>query len=51
MWILLLTVEVALDTDTCAKDSLDEDCEKQISGGPDDIFTTSVDQYKKKAGL
>ena len=51
MWILLLTVEMALATDTCAKDSLDEDCGKHISGGPDDIFTTTADQFKKKAGL
>ena len=49
-WILLLTVEVALAADTCAKDSLDEECGKQLSGGPDDIFTTAADQFKRKAG-
>ena len=48
MWILLLTVEMALATDTCAKDSLDEECGKRLSGGPDDIFTTAVDQFKKE---
>ena len=47
-WILLLTVEVALAADTCAKDSLDEECGKQLQGGPDDIFTTAADQFKKE---
>jgi hypothetical protein len=45
-WILLLTLEVALATDTCAKDSLDEECRKQLSGGIDG--TTAVDQFKKE---
>ena len=47
-WILLLTVEAALATDTCVKDSLDEECGKQLSGVPDDIFNSAIDQFKKE---